>query len=129
MTVTFTVYGRPQGKARPRFKVGGGAYTLLRTKEYENQVKTSYLAASGGYSFGKEAIKIDIVAYYNRAKSNKSKYPTIKPDFDNIEKIVCDALNGIAYDDDKQVIDSNFKKRFAEIEQPPRIEVTVNNIE
>lgn len=30
--------------------------------------------------------------------------PTTKPDGDNILKVVMDALNGLAYDDDKQVV-------------------------
>ncbi len=30
--------------------------------------------------------------------------PTTKPDGDNILKVVLDALNGLAYDDDKQVV-------------------------
>lgn len=30
--------------------------------------------------------------------------PTKKPDCDNIAKIICDALNGVAYKDDKQIV-------------------------
>ena len=30
--------------------------------------------------------------------------PTLKADADNIAKAVCDALNGIAYKDDKQIV-------------------------
>lgn len=30
--------------------------------------------------------------------------PTTKPDGDNILKVVLDALNGLAYDDDRQVV-------------------------
>ena len=30
--------------------------------------------------------------------------PTLKPDTDNIAKIICDGLNGIAYKDDKQIV-------------------------
>ena len=30
--------------------------------------------------------------------------PTLKPDADNIAKIICDGLNGIAYKDDKQIV-------------------------
>jgi Holliday junction resolvase RusA-like endonuclease len=31
-------------------------------------------------------------------------WPVKKPDADNIAKIICDALNGIAYRDDTQII-------------------------
>ena len=30
--------------------------------------------------------------------------PALKPDADNIAKIVCDGLNSIAYKDDKQIV-------------------------
>ena len=41
-------------------------------------------------------------------------YPTKKPDADNIAKVVCDALNGLAYKDDAQVIDLTVHKRFGD---------------
>jgi Holliday junction resolvase RusA-like endonuclease len=35
-----------------------------------------------------------------------------KPDCDNIAKIVCDALNGIAYKDDSQIFDVKISKVY-----------------
>ena len=40
--------------------------------------------------------------------------PTKKPDADNILKIIADALNGIAYADDKQVVTAEVQKLYAE---------------
>lgn len=37
-----------------------------------------------------------------------------KPDMDNIAKIILDSLNGIAYEDDKQVVELHLYKQFAE---------------
>jgi Holliday junction resolvase RusA-like endonuclease len=53
-------------------------------------------------------------------------YPTIKPDFDNIEKIVADSLLKLAFDDDKQIVESHTFKRYSE---RPRVDVTVEEIE
>ena len=39
--------------------------------------------------------------------------PITKPDWDNIGKIVSDALNGIAYRDDSQVVDSRVRKIYS----------------
>lgn len=39
----------------------------------------------------------------SRPKKVESEPDTIKPDCDNVGKIVLDALNGVAYDDDGQV--------------------------
>ena len=41
-------------------------------------------------------------------------FPAKKPDADNILKIVADALNGIAYGDDKQVVTAQVQKQYAE---------------
>ena len=40
--------------------------------------------------------------------------PTKKPDIDNIAKIICDGLNGVAYKDDAQIIYLAVMKRYAE---------------
>ena len=39
-------------------------------------------------------------------------FPTVKPDCDNIIKIVCDALNGLAYRDDSQVVAVTCQKKY-----------------
>ena len=49
-------------------------------------------------------------------------YPTVKPDTDNIAKSILDALNGIAYKDDKQVVTLSVKKRYDEV---PRVSVWI----
>lgn len=36
---------------------------------------------------------------------NGKLYPTSKPDIDNVVKLLCDAMNGIVYGDDKQIVD------------------------
>ena len=51
--------------------------------------------------------------------------PTKKPDIDNVEKIILDALNGIAYDDDKQVVEEASSKLYSDV---PRVEIEVYEI-
>ena len=50
--------------------------------------------------------------------------PTMKPDCDNISKIVCDAItqSGIVWFDDSQVVILLVMKEYAEI---PRVEVAI----
>ena len=43
--------------------------------------------------------------------------PQKKPDADNIAKIICDALNDVAYKDDTQVVMLTIIKKYA-IEEP-----------
>ena len=51
--------------------------------------------------------------------------PTVKPDIDNVEKLVCDALNGIVWVDDKQVCMVDKVKIYGE---EPRNEITVREM-
>lgn len=43
-------------------------------------------------------------------------YPTKKPDVDNIIKIIADALNGVAYNDDKQIVMCSCGKYYTDAE-------------
>ena len=51
--------------------------------------------------------------------------PTKKPDADNIAKAILDALNGLAYYDDAQVVHLEVQKRYS---NEPRAEVFINDI-
>lgn len=51
--------------------------------------------------------------------------PTKKPDCDNIVKIICDALNGIAYKDDAQITLVQIRKKYADV---PQVEVKLSEI-
>lgn len=127
--VGFTIPGAPRGKGRPqwnpRSKCGRFAYTPKTTKDYEALVRRRYFEAHGDFKFPDNVpLEIEVCAYFKIPKSTskamKAKMlegkirPLIKPDFDNIAKIVADALNGIAYKDDKQITDSHVRKRYAE---------------
>lgn len=48
-----------------------------------------------------------------------------KPDCDNIIKVICDALNGLAYHDDSQVCRVYFEKTYAQI---PCVKVEIKAI-
>lgn len=132
--MTFTIPGEPVGKARPRVVRNGGrvhTYTPQKTADYERRVRSEYLAA-GGKHYGKQAIGITIDAYFQVPKSDSRQMrqdklddrirPTKKPDFDNIGKIVADSLNGIAYDDDSQIVVAIVRKFYSET---PYVKVTI----
>jgi Holliday junction resolvase RusA-like endonuclease len=63
------------------------------------------------------AMRLDVVAKFTLPKSapkrNPPKHKTTKPDADNIVKIVKDALNGIVWADDAQVVQMNVSKVYA----------------
>lgn len=119
MRISFVVPGRPQGKGRPRFTTRGGharTYTPEATASYENLVKITAMQALVDLpewsKDGQFALRIE--AYFAVPKSKPKAYrdmalndiiqPTTKPDMDNIIKSICDALNGVLWHDDKQVV-------------------------
>lgn len=117
MEVSLVIPGEPQGKARPRVvknKYTGRSvsYTPAKTAAYEKLVRAEYIKAAPMIKFD-GPVMVTIRAYLGipESKSKKAKaqmqsgaiLPTKKPDCDNIAKIVCDALNGLAYNDDSQI--------------------------
>lgn len=57
------------------------------------------------------------------------KYFPTKKDVDNICKAVCDGLNGVAYKDDRQIVDCHIRKLYdKEVDAEARIEVRIESI-
>lgn len=122
MKIRFAVMGKPQGKGRPRFTMTGHAYTPDKTRAYEKLVSDSYKLHAGDKHFSNRPVMVDILAFFPIPKrANKPLrqqmergeiFPTVKPDCDNIIKIVCDALNGLAYRDDSQVVAVTCQKKY-----------------
>lgn len=124
----FTVYGKPRGKQRPRFnRTTKTTYTPVQTIEYERQIRQAYTAAGGGMLSETEPISVLIEAEYVKARTSRKKQPTLKPDWDNIGKVVSDALNGMAYKDDAQIVTATIHKCWA-IDDIPKITVAIGVI-
>lgn len=131
--VYFFVPGKVQGKARPRFSSRSGTvYTPGETKSYERQIAEAYQAQHGPCFEGAVTVIIEAIfsipKSWTRAKKAEAlagKLPPGKPDIDNILKVVLDGLNGIAYEDDKQVVLTQCKKVYADTTRPAGLQVHV----
>lgn len=136
--VKFTIYGEVVGKGRPRFSTVGGfakAYTPKKTTNYEALVKSSYLDKYQPYLLEKGALRMEIDIYMLIPKSASKKAaermskgierPTKKPDIDNIIKSIADALNGLAYHDDSQIVSVSVNKYWGYV---PRAEVKIKEV-
>lgn len=100
----FTVYGKIVGKARPRV-VRGHAYIPKPTRDAQNRVRDAFLTADARKVGGPVKLTLETFRALpkSRPKKIESEPDVYKPDCDNIAKLVLDALNGLAYDDDNQV--------------------------
>ena len=133
----FIIEGTPHGKGRPRFTKGGHTYTDRKTSDYEQRVKEAYVTqvkASERKIISVSPVHMFITAVFSVPRSDSKAvkdaklagtiFPTIKSDCDNIAKIVCDALNGLAYADDKQIVECSVQKRYGDLQ---RVEVTIDS--
>ena len=128
--IRFTVKGNPFGKERPKFARRGNfvqTYTPKNTLQHEKEVAAVYMEAAKGRKFEKgRPLDIRIIAYYPKKKQKEMLEhrlrPTVKPDLDNVAKLVYDALNGVAWYDDNAIVDTQVRKFYSEV---PRIEVFI----
>lgn len=121
----FTVAGKPVGKARPRFTRRGFAYTPEKTVRYEAAVRAACMEAmraQGVYKRVGVPLAIKCAFFFEPPRSWSKKRRTEaadlapydqKPDGDNLLKIVKDALNGVAYDDDKRICSETATKQYS----------------
>lgn len=132
------VMGQPQGKARARTVRHGNyvrSYTPKKTADYEQTIRDAFIKEDNESYMDGQPLRMYIKAFYEIPKSARKKdiplmlrgeiQPTKKPDADNIAKVVCDALNGVAYHDDAQIINLTIMKRY---DHEPRVEVWVEEV-
>ena len=122
----FKIPGKAQAKQRPRMGRSGVVYTPKETLIYENYVKMCYsdYANQFGWLPYENQVRAEIevlvaVPKSDRKTKKKAKIegmirPAVKPDCDNLAKSILDSLNGLAYHDDKQVVELSIKKYYAE---------------
>lgn len=115
-----------KGKQRPRFRRVGNyvqTYTPKETQALEKMIAAKYKAEGGKLYEG--TVEVVIAACFRPAKSLSKKkqyelmnhlYCDKKPDIDNIAKLVLDALNGVAYTDDKNVVSLKVVKLYEDTE-------------
>lgn len=127
--------GEPVSKGRPRMTKSGHTYTPKRTVDYERMVQTLFHAEHGSPKL-EGAILLRLDLYFGIPKSSSKaarkqmqqgmERPCKRPDIDNCLKAVCDALNGIAYKDDSQIVAAVIQKFWAD---EPRAVVTIEELD
>lgn len=136
MRCEFKIIGDIQTKHRPRATVQGGharVYTDKTTINYENYVKSEFQRQCEGVHFGDKPIYAVVYAYFSPSKE-LNKYEATRlacmnqKDCDNIAKTVLDALNGIAYNDDRQIIQLEVGKYYIQ-DEPEHVHVVLSEMQ
>lgn len=102
-SVCFIVFGPPQPKQRARRGARGRWYTPAETRRYEAAVRAiasvnlAHWRRDGTY-------RLRVSAFFGDRR---------RRDLDNVVKAVGDALNGVGYEDDSQVVETRTSKHVA----------------
>lgn len=115
MAIKILVPGRPVPKGRPRLGVRGRkafVYTPPETREYERLVGWVAKASGCRPQSGPLAVELNI-------------YARGRMDVDNVAKSILDGLNGVAYEDDDQVVELLVKKHKVKDKAEERVEIEI----
>lgn len=96
-----TIPGDPQSKGRPRVYHGHGI-TPQKTRDAENRVYTEWRRKYADLPPYDGPVSITITFWMATRQGR---------DWDNLAKLLTDALNGVAYMDDRQIIDASVHVR------------------
>ena len=142
--ITFTVRGipAPQGSKRlvPSGRGGRGrGFHVIedqnnRVKGWRSDVRDAAREAMGGQRPLEGPVAIELVFRHRRPKGHylpansrrprpelrddAALWPAGPPDIDKLARSILDALTGLVFDDDAQVVDLGLAKRYADGEGP-----------
>lgn len=129
MNIEFEIKGKVKAKQSVKFGRNGIKYTPRDMVEYANLVKLSFINKYPDWNinnFADKPLKAEISVFmpvpqsYSKKKKEQALSnhirPIVKPDCDNIAKNINDALNGIVYPDDKQIVNLTVNKFYSNCE-------------
>jgi Holliday junction resolvase RusA-like endonuclease len=134
--IHLTFYMEPVPKAAPRTTFGDGS---VRTFNPDKTTQAMAFIKSTAISWANEK-GVDLFPIYearlpllmsatfvkSRPKSlpKRITLPAVMPDLDNYCKLLLDALKGVIFDDDGQIVGMMLEKEFVQSGGMPRVEVS-----
>jgi len=138
MKVEFSIYGvaKPAGSKRGFYNAKANRVIVTdanaNSRPWKAQVSDAAAGAMNGASLLDGPLALELVFYVPRPKGHMSArggvkpsappYPAVKPDVLKLARAVEDALSGIVYRDDAQIVTEFLLKRYGE---PARCDVLV----
>ncbi len=136
--IQFVIEGVPCAKGRPKFAVRGGfarAYTPKKTADNAKTIAGEAIVSMVGRKPLEGALNC-VFEYFMpipKSTSKKDREKILsnelrhikKPDVDNLVKQTCDALNGICWIDDSQIVDLTAIKQYSDF---PRTHIIITEV-
>jgi len=126
LVIRKTVYMDPVPQPRPRiYPTARGMRASVPDRVTSAKDKIAYALWEEGEKFPPDAaIRADLMFYLKKPKKPKhiTALPIGKPDWDNLGKLVSDAIESVVYHNDSQITDARVRKRYGE---PHRVEITL----
>ncbi len=123
----------PVGKERPQVVISGGrarTHTPEKTAAAEELVRTLAWEAArkqGSPFFYKTTpLRLGLVFKLTPPKRKTRLWPTTTPDLDNLAKTVMDALTGVVYENDSQIVQLFLSKVYTVPEEKPGISISLH---
>ncbi len=141
--IKLVIYGEPVAQGRPRFaRVGKYVHTYdpQKSKNYKQLVRfwvTQQLKKIEGFKPLENALYVDLTFYmsipssWSKKKRIEADSGVIRPtskrlgDADNLCKSVTDAISGLIYVDDSQIVKLGVSKYYSDT---PRCEMTIISV-
>lgn len=124
MVLEFAVPGKAKPKERAR-SGRGHFYTPEKTRRYEALVATcARIAMRDRHIDGPDEgpVAVELILYFARTKGvpPDESFPVSirRADFDNATKAIIDAMQGLVYKNDKQIVDAHVCLRYCPRSQP-----------
>lgn len=127
----FTVFGSPVAQGRPRFARVGNfvrVYDPDKSRTWKQDVKAAVLdALKGEPEIHDGALGLKLFFHLPRPKSlpKKVMHHVKKPDADNLAKAIKDAVRGVLYRDDSQIVALEVRKVYGD---PPRVVIALEEV-
>ena len=132
--LVLTVFGVPVAQGRPKFFRRGdhvGAYDPKKSRDYKSSIRIQAIEQlrRGGEMppLYEDALSMTICAYLPRPKTLPKRviHHIKRPDADNIAKGCKDALKGVVYKDDSQIVELLVRKSYGD---PPRVVIGLREV-
>lgn len=144
--VRFTVPGKPEPQRRPRFSRHGAhvvTYSSSKDTSYADRIRWAW-RESGSVDFGQAPLELSVIAVFARPKAHwlasgelssmgifVGPNHRVSPDLSNIVKALEDALNRLAYVDDRQICSYAEARKVWTVtpDEAPRLEIALTSLE